>query len=300
MPPEDVVKNLLACIGLLALSAALHAQQGRAAHAAHAAHATSQPASVARPPLHDADPARTASVGESPGSSIKAFAARLKNAIASKITSDPAAVPLALQRLQAKPAGVMQVCSAAIAAGGTIPLKYSGYVDGGSPPLAWNAVSGARSYALILEDPDARPVTPYIHWVVWNIPATTTSLPAGLEAGSRPGGPMQGSNGRGTPGYFGPRPPAGDPPHHYHFQLLALDTMLDLPADAGRDQLLAAAKGHVLAKGELVGTFQRKVEPMHQETVRANGARRQHAPVLAPASEPTALRTGKPTDKPPR
>lgn len=72
---------------------------------------------------------------------------------------------------------------------------------------------------------------------------------------TEPEGVLRGANDRGYTGYFGPRPPEGDPPHHYHFQVFALDKPLDLPLGAGRDQLLSAMQGHVLVKGELVGTY---------------------------------------------
>ena len=68
-------------------------------------------------------------------------------------------------------------------------------------------------------------------------------------------GIMQGASGRGTVGWYGPRPPKGNKPHHYHFQVLALDRQLDLPLGATRDQLLTAAAGHVIATGDLVGTY---------------------------------------------
>ena len=111
-----------------------------------------------------------------------------------------------------------------------------------------------------MEDPDATSPKPVIHWVMWNIPAATTALPSGLNERDRlTGGPlegiMQGLTSRGTVGWYGPRPPKGDRPHRYHFQLLALDRTLDLPLGATRDQLLQAAAGHVLAAGELVGTY---------------------------------------------
>jgi Raf kinase inhibitor-like YbhB/YbcL family protein len=69
---------------------------------------------------------------------------------------------------------------------------------------------------------------------------------------------MQGANFTGKVGYYGPHPPAGDPPHHYHFQIFALDTVLQLPANFNRHALINAMKGHVLAKGDLVGVYQRK------------------------------------------
>jgi Raf kinase inhibitor-like YbhB/YbcL family protein len=107
-------------------------------------------------------------------------------------------------------------------------------------------------------------VTPFVHWLAWNIPATVTHLPEGLQEQLRltePEGVLQGATTRGSPGYFGPRPPVMDAPHRYHFQVFALDTMLQVPPGADRDTLLAAMRGHVLAKGELVGLFQQQVKP---------------------------------------
>ena len=89
-------------------------------------------------------------------------------------------------------------------------------------------------------------------------------MPEGLQDHPRltaPEGMLQGLNSRGSMGYFGPRPPVGDPPHHYHFQVFALDTRLEVPPGAERDAVLEAMKGHVLAAGELVGTYQQSVEP---------------------------------------
>ncbi len=141
-----------------------------------------------------------------------------------------------------------------------IPLTFSAYGDNRSPRLDWNrGPAGTRSYALLLEDPDAPSEKPFVHWVIYNLPATTTSLPAGLpENGllSKPEGAVQGSNSIGGLGYFGPRPPAG-PAHHYHFQLFALDTVLPLHPGADRAALVASLKGHVLAESDLVGTFEK-------------------------------------------
>ena len=115
--------------------------------------------------------------------------------------------------------------------------KYCNYFDDVSPPLQWSPVPGARSYVVFVEDPDAKPVTPFVHWVAWNIPAGVTSLGEGLQKQPRltsPDGVLQGRNSRESVGWFGPRPPIGDPPHHYHVEVLALDTMLDvLPVSTG-------------------------------------------------------------------
>jgi Raf kinase inhibitor-like YbhB/YbcL family protein len=170
-------------------------------------------------------------------------------------------VPLALTRPEARAtsAARLTVSAGAFRAGGAIPREQSEYGLGISPALSWTAVPGAASYAIIVEDPDGSD-KPVVHWVAWNVPGGTTRLPAGLQERDRlSGGPLegivQGATGRGTVGWYGPRPPKGDRPHHYHFQVLALDRQLELPLGATRDQLLAAAAGHVLATGDLVGTY---------------------------------------------
>lgn len=171
-------------------------------------------------------------------------------------------VPLALKRpeTRGRRAAPLVVSAAAFRANGAIPREHSEYGLGISPALGWTAVPGARSYAIVMEDPDAAEPKPVVHWVAWNVLAGTTRLPAGLQERDRlTGGPlegiMQGATSRGSVGWYGPRPPKGDRPHRYRFQLLALDRMLDLPLGATRDQVLAAVQGHVLATGELVGTY---------------------------------------------
>ncbi|RZL31846.1 MAG: YbhB/YbcL family Raf kinase inhibitor-like protein, partial [Rubrivivax sp.] len=175
-------------------------------------------------------------------------------------------VPLAKDRPEtaATTAAMIQVSSSSFARDAAMLARHSEYADGVSPALSWSAVPNAKSYVILAEDPDAKPVTPFVHWVAWNIPGNLTSLPEGLQEQDRltdPPGLMQGATSRGSVGYYGPRPPVGDPPHHYHFQVMALDTLLQLPLGANRDDVLAAAKGHVLAKGELVGTYQQQVKP---------------------------------------
>jgi Raf kinase inhibitor-like YbhB/YbcL family protein len=178
-------------------------------------------------------------------------------------------VPLANARMEtaarAGAAAPITVMSYSFEAGAGIPARHSEYADGVSPALRWSPVAGAVSYAIVMEDPDARPITPFVHWVAWNIPGNLTMLPEGLQEQERltePEGMMQGKTTRGSPGYYGPRPPVGDPAHAYHFQVLALDTQLSLPAGASRDEVLAAARGHVIGKGELVGRYQQTVAPL--------------------------------------
>ncbi len=162
--------------------------------------------------------------------------------------------PLAVDRPETRAPTTIAVTSPAFAAGGSIPLAHSAYGAGRAPALAWSGLpAGTRSVAIMLEDPDAVSARPFVHWLAWNI----DPAPAVLSEAALPAGARQGRNNRGSSAYFGPRPP-GSKPHHYHFQLFALDTMLALPSGASRGQLLAAMNGHVLAKGDLVGLFSGK------------------------------------------
>lgn len=149
----------------------------------------------------------------------------------------------------------LAVSSLAIGAGGRLGDRFTAYHDNLSPPLAWGNVGGVQSWVVVVEDPDANRPRPYIHWLAWNMPARTASLPEGLTAATTPPGMAQGFNSGLGPGWGGPRPPKGSGLHHYHFQVFALDTVLELPRMASRDALVAAMKGHVLASGETVGTY---------------------------------------------
>jgi len=180
-------------------------------------------------------------------------------------------VPLARQRVVAKTQQTIALSSSVIE--GTIPRAQSEYGDGISPDLSWQRVEGARSYVLILEDPDSRHPRPFVHWVAYNIPAEVTSLSAGLPSHAQlvePKGLLQGRNGHGGTGYFGPRPPVGDAPHHYHFQLFALDLMLPLRPGVDRDEVVVAMSNHVLAAGELVGTYQQATAPHSSAAYRSS------------------------------
>ena len=157
------------------------------------------------------------------------------------------------------PSTTLELSSPSFGANAPIPRQHSAYGEGVSPALSWTPVDGAKTYLLLMEDPDAPTAAPFVHWLAWNIPGEMHQLPQGLQKQTYPEGTeglLQGRNGDGSVGYFGPRPPAGDPPHHYHLRLLALDTVLSLPASTTREALLQATLGHVLAHGELVGTFE--------------------------------------------
>lgn len=149
----------------------------------------------------------------------------------------------------------LPVSSTAVGAGQRLGDRYTAYHDNISPPLAWGQVGGARSWVLLVEDPDANRPEPYVHWLAWNLPATVTSLPEGLTSATRPQGMQEGINSGLSLGWAGPKPPAGTGDHHYHFQIFALDTVLELPLTAGRNDVAAAMEGHVLASGETVGLY---------------------------------------------
>jgi Raf kinase inhibitor-like YbhB/YbcL family protein len=153
----------------------------------------------------------------------------------------------------------MTVTSSAFAEGQPIPEIYSDYGDDHSPPLEWSGdPEGTRAFAVIVEDPDAKAAEPFVHWVIYNLPPAMHALPESiptLRELKALGGAEQGRTSRASIGYFGPRPPDGDPPHHYHFQVFALDAPIHVPPAADRDAILAAMQDHVLAKGDLVGTF---------------------------------------------
>ncbi len=137
-----------------------------------------------------------------------------------------------------------------------IPEKYTGEGEDVSPPLSWSGVpEGTQEIALICDDPDAPTTQPWVHWVLYKLPGDTTGLAEGQT-----GGAIEGVNDFRRTVYGGPMPPPGHGVHHYHFNVYALDTKLDLKAGASKDQLLAAMKGHILAEGELVGTYERTGE----------------------------------------
>ena len=150
----------------------------------------------------------------------------------------------------------LRLTSAEFKDGDPIPAIYT--CDGAnvSPPLAWSGVpAGTRSFALIVDDPDA-PRGTYTHWVLFDLPAQATGLPEGVPAEPTPSsGGRQGTNSANKVGYTGPCPPSGT--HRYVFTLYALDAMLDLPAGATKQEVLDAMQGHILAEGSLMGRYQR-------------------------------------------
>ncbi len=148
----------------------------------------------------------------------------------------------------------IQVTSTAFSQGESIPVQYTCQGQNISPPLAWgDPPAGTQSLALIMDDPDA-PVGTWVHWVLYNLPPEARTLPEAVSAEAQlQDGSLHGHNSWNRSGYGGPCPPSGT--HRYFFKLYALDTMLDLKPGADKWQLLEAMQGHILAQGELMGTY---------------------------------------------
>ena len=152
----------------------------------------------------------------------------------------------------------IQLTSAAFADGKPVPVKYTADALDISPPLAWsNAPAGARSFALIADDPDA-PASTWVHWVIYDLRPATKSLGEDqFKVAQFKDGAKQGLNDFKKTGYNGPAPPAGKA-HRYYFKLYALNAMTGLAPGASKADLLKAMDGHVLGEGQLKGTYQRQ------------------------------------------
>ena len=150
----------------------------------------------------------------------------------------------------------LTITSDAFASGQSIPAKYSCIGRNISPPLAWNEPpTGTKSFTLIMDDPDA-PIGTWVHWVLYNIPLTNRELQEDLPLTGKnvdPNAIYVGKNSSGNIGYDGPCPPGGT--HRYFFKVYALDTTINLLPGATKEQVLKEMDGHILAQGELVGTF---------------------------------------------
>jgi Raf kinase inhibitor-like YbhB/YbcL family protein len=149
----------------------------------------------------------------------------------------------------------LSIASPAFADGETIPERYSRMGGNESPPLRWNGTpEGARSFALIVDDPDA-PGGVFRHWAIYDIPADRRELRPG-EVGTTD--LPQARNDFGDRGYGGPQPPAGHGPHRYRFKLLALDVAtLNVAADTDVRSIENAAEPHVIERAQLTGLFER-------------------------------------------
>lgn len=151
----------------------------------------------------------------------------------------------------------MELKSKTFELGGLIPAKYTCDGEEISPPLNWSDTpAGTKTFALISDDPDA-PVGTWVHWVIWNIPASARALDENLpKSASLPNGAKQGTTDFRRIGYGGPCPPSGT--HRYFFKLYALDMTLDLPASTTKKDLEMAMQGHILAQAELIGKYRRR------------------------------------------
>lgn len=154
--------------------------------------------------------------------------------------------------------GTMQISSTAFTEGQPIPAKYTCDDKNVSPPLKWTGgPAGAKSVALIADDPDA-PVGTWVHWVLYDLPASASELPEDLPKSQyTPGGAKQGINDFKHLGYGGPCPPPGKP-HRYFFKVYVLDAVLGLKPGASKKELERAMDKHILAQGQLMGTYKRK------------------------------------------
>jgi Raf kinase inhibitor-like YbhB/YbcL family protein len=165
---------------------------------------------------------------------------------------------------------VLTVTSTAWPDGGEIPMKYSVRGENQSPAFEFHWMQGMnpaeapadlQTYAVVfhdMENASQKTTTDTLHWTIFNIPGTAKGLPEGLGRGDLPdgsrNGPGLGARGTNGPGYFGPGAGPG-PFHHYVFEFYALDTKLDLPATATRDELMKAMDGHVIGKAVYSGRF---------------------------------------------
>jgi len=141
------------------------------------------------------------------------------------------------------------ISSRSFTANNPIPAKYSYKGGNVSPQISWSKISdGTKSYAIICDDPDAPRSEPWVHWIVFNIPADVTELSEGSVNF------QQGTNDYQQVGWGGPNPPSGN--HRYYFKVYALNSMLDgLSSKTTKKELLAAMKGKILSQGTLMGTF---------------------------------------------
>ena len=155
----------------------------------------------------------------------------------------------------------IKIESQAFVHNGPIPKKYTGDGEDVSVPLKWsNLPKDTKELALICDDPDAPTVQPWVHWVIYKIPPQTSELKENIPKKpelTEPPGAFQGKNSWGKVGYNGPAPPRGHGVHHYHFKIYALDSILNIKPGVDKQTLLKAMEGHILAMGEIIGTYER-------------------------------------------
>lgn len=160
---------------------------------------------------------------------------------------------LASRRIARSMWPALPVMSPAFLSGGPLPLRSTADGAGQPPPLMWGPPPrGTRAFIVVVEDPDVSFTHPFVHWIVYGIPAAARGVdPATLESFT------QGKNGRREIGFAPAAPPPGHGLHHYHFQVFALDTDVALEPHLGRPAVVDYMRGHVRAWGEIVGTYER-------------------------------------------
>ena len=158
----------------------------------------------------------------------------------------------------------IELTSTTFSEGERVPVRYTGDGEDVSPPLSWSGLpEGTRELALICDDPDAPTPEPWVHWVIYKIPAELDGLPEGVAKTPRlkePAGALQGKNSwpsGQTIGYRGPAPPPGHGVHRYFFRLYALSVHLVIEPGKDKRSLLEEMSGHVLGEGQLMGTYER-------------------------------------------
>lgn len=178
---------------------------------------------------------------------------------------------LAMDRVIAPALLSLEVTSPAAENGRPMPDLYTLFGKDISPPIAWSDTPpGTVSYVVIMQDADARG-GPATHWLIYNIPGTEKGLRRDIHnrADLKTTGEMQGMNYAGGVGYIGPHPAVGDKPHHYHFQVFALDRMIKVKAKSDLEHVLAAMEGRVLAEGEVVAVYAAPDQTAHGATAKA-------------------------------
>jgi len=155
-----------------------------------------------------------------------------------------------------------RLLSTAFEDGGEIPSRFTCEGDDVSPDLSWSGLpEETRSLALIVDDPDApdpkAPRMVWDHWLLYRLPPDSAGLPEAVAPEALPAGTLEGLNSWGRTGYGGPCPPIGR--HRYFHILYALDILLPDLGQPGKDQLLEAMQGHILARTELIGTYEKKL-----------------------------------------
>ncbi len=205
-----------------------------------------------------------------------------------------AAAAIAFDRPDLQAPAPLQVTVPGVASGGTLAANYAFDGRNLSPPVSWSeGPPQTRSYVVLMQDADA--ASPgagpagVVHWLVYAIPPKALALPRGMRNVASPSNPLGSSQGRNTHdslGYSGPHPLVGEPAHHYHLQVFALDRPLRLRPGADAPVVLNAMAGHVIARGELVATY---VAPSPDAP---HGRQKGTAPAepAPPAAAPTAPR----------